>query len=143
MEFPAIVHNQAAGQAAGAAQNATRRPRRTCRPGATRCPRRGARRLRPAPRTTPRPGAIACCRRHRGEGILDLLSFARGPVQHEFFGVVSSVALLCHENLPFRGLLQMRSISSLPNTEQLFSCPIFLFTELPRKGIPGNPASGV
>ena len=61
------------------------------------------------------------------EGILDLLSFARGLVQHEFLGVVSSVALLCHENLPFRGLLEMGSINSLPNAEQLFSCPIFLF----------------
>ena len=28
------------------------------------------------------------------KGILDLLSFARGRVQHEFLGVVSSVALL-------------------------------------------------
>ena len=79
------------------------------------------------------------------EGILDLLSFARGLVQHEFLGVVSSVALLCHENLPFRGLLEMGSISSLPNAEQLFSCPLFLFTnrreggfsetELPRETV--------
>ena len=72
------------------------------------------------------------------EGILDLLSFARGLLQHEFLGVVSSVALLCHENLPFRGLLEMGSISSLPNAEQLFSCPLFLFTRLPRRGLLGN-----
>src|SRR5215207_4971067 len=72
------------------------------------------------------------------EGILDLLSLARGLLQHEFLGVVSSVALLCHENLPFRGLLEMRSISSLPNAEQLFSCPVFLFTELPSSGLLGN-----
>jgi hypothetical protein len=71
------------------------------------------------------------------ESILDLLSFARGLVQHEFLGVVSSVALLCHENLPFRGLLEMRSIRSLPNAEQLFSCPVFLFTELPIRGLLG------
>ena len=77
------------------------------------------------------------------EGILNLLSFARGPVQHEFLGVVSSVALLCHENLPFRGLLEMRSISSLPNAEQLFSCPIFLFTELPRRGVSTSQSSEV
>jgi hypothetical protein len=44
------------------------------------------------------------------EGTLDLLSLARGLVQHEFLGVVSSVALLCHENLPFRGLLEMRTV---------------------------------
>ena len=35
------------------------------------------------------------------EGILDLLSFARGLVQQQFLGVVSSVARLRHENLPF------------------------------------------
>ena len=58
------------------------------------------------------------------EGILDLLSFARGLVQHEFLGVVSSVALFCHENLPFRGLIEIRSISSLPNAGQPFSCPV-------------------
>ena len=55
------------------------------------------------------------------EGILDLLSFTRGLVQHEFLGVVSSVALLCHENLPFHGLVEIHSISSLPDAGQLFS----------------------
>jgi hypothetical protein len=58
------------------------------------------------------------------EGILDLLSFARGLVQHEFLGVVSSVALFCHENLPFRGLIEIRSISSFSNAGQPFSCPV-------------------
>ena len=58
------------------------------------------------------------------EGILDLLSCARGLVQHEFLGVVSSVAWLSHENLPFRGVIEIRSISSLPNAGQLFSCPV-------------------
>ena len=48
------------------------------------------------------------------EGILNLLSFVRGLVQHEFLGVVSSVALFCHENLPFRSLIEIRSISSPP-----------------------------
>ena len=65
------------------------------------------------------------------EGILNLLSSARGLVQHEFLSVVSSVALLCHENLPFRGLVEIRSISSLREAGQPFSCPVFLFTELP------------
>jgi hypothetical protein len=65
------------------------------------------------------------------EGILNLLSPARGLVQHEFLGVVSSVVLLCHENLPFRGLVEIRSISALPNAGQPFSCPVFLFTGLP------------
>jgi hypothetical protein len=69
------------------------------------------------------------------EGILDLLSFTRGLVQHEFLGVVSSVALLCHENLPFRGLVEIRSISSLADAGQLFSCPVFLFTKLPRETV--------
>jgi hypothetical protein len=66
------------------------------------------------------------------EGMLDLLSFARRLVQQEFLSVVASVALLCHENLPFRGLVEIRSISSLPDAGQPFSCPVFLFTELPR-----------
>ncbi len=73
------------------------------------------------------------------EGILELLSLARGLVQHEFLGIVSSVALLCHENLPFRGLVEIRSISSLPDAEQPFSCPVFLFTELPTRIFLGNP----
>ena len=55
------------------------------------------------------------------EGILDLLSSTRGLVQHEFLGVVSSVALLCHENLPFHGLVEIHSISSLADAGQLFS----------------------
>jgi hypothetical protein len=75
------------------------------------------------------------------EDLLDLLSFTRGLVQHEFLGEVSSVALLCHENLPFRGLVEIRSISSLPDGGQLFSCPVFLFTENPRRLILGNRAS--
>jgi hypothetical protein len=58
------------------------------------------------------------------EGILDLLSFARGLVQHEFLGVVSSVALFSHENLPFRNLIEIRSISSLPNAGQALSCSV-------------------
>jgi hypothetical protein len=58
------------------------------------------------------------------EGILDLLSFVRGLVQHEFLGVVSSVALFCHENLPYRGLSEIRSISSPPNAGQAFSCSV-------------------
>ena len=40
------------------------------------------------------------------EGILDLLSFAHCLVQHEFLGVVSSVAFLCHENFPFAASLR-------------------------------------
>ena len=75
------------------------------------------------------------------EGILDLLSFTRGLVQHEFLGEVSSVALLCHEDLPFRGLVEIRSISSLADGGQLFSCPVFLFTEMPRRLLLGNRAS--
>jgi hypothetical protein len=59
------------------------------------------------------------------EGILDLLSIAHCRVQHESLGVVSSVALLCHENLPFRGLVEIRSISSLRDAGQPFSCPVF------------------
>jgi hypothetical protein len=58
------------------------------------------------------------------EGILDLLSFVRGLVHHEFLGVVSSVGLFCHENLPFRVLSETSSISSPPNTGQGFSCPV-------------------
>jgi hypothetical protein len=73
------------------------------------------------------------------EGLLDLLSFTRGLVQHEFLGEVSSVALLCHEDLPFRGLVEIRSISSLADAGQLFSCPVFLFTELPRRVLLVNP----
>ena len=65
------------------------------------------------------------------EGILDLLSFARGLVQHEFLGVVSSVALLCHENLPLRGFVEIRSISSLPDAGQPFLGAVFLFTDFP------------
>jgi hypothetical protein len=72
------------------------------------------------------------------EGMLDLLSFARRLVQQEFLSVVASVALLCHENLPFRGLVEIRSISSLPDAGQPFSCPVFLFTELPRADILGD-----
>jgi hypothetical protein len=55
------------------------------------------------------------------EGILDLLSFARFRVQHEFLGVVSSVALLCHENLPFRGFVEVCSISSLSDAGQPYA----------------------
>jgi hypothetical protein len=58
------------------------------------------------------------------EGILDLRSFVRGLVQHEFLGVVSSMALLCHVNLSLRGLIEIRSISSLPNAGHPFSCPV-------------------
>jgi hypothetical protein len=62
------------------------------------------------------------------KGILDLLSFAHGLVQHEFLGVVSSVVLLCHENLPLRGFVEIRSISSLPDAGQPFLGAGFLFT---------------
>jgi hypothetical protein len=58
------------------------------------------------------------------EGVLNLLSFVRGLVQHEFLGVVSSVGLFCHENLPFRGLIEIRSIGSLAHAGQGFSCPV-------------------
>jgi hypothetical protein len=39
-------------------------------------------------------------------------------------GVVSSVGLFCHENLPFRGLIEIRSISSRFHAGQGFSCPV-------------------
>jgi hypothetical protein len=55
------------------------------------------------------------------EGILDLLSLARGLVQYEFLSVISSVSLFCHENLPFRGLIEIPSISSLLNAGNRFS----------------------
>src|SRR3712207_6609767 len=58
------------------------------------------------------------------EGILDLRCFVRGLVQRAFLGVVSSMALLCHDNLSLRGLIEIRSISSLPNAGQPFSCPV-------------------
>jgi hypothetical protein len=75
------------------------------------------------------------------EGILDLLSFARGLVQHEFLGVVSSVALLCHENLPlpFRGLIEIRSIISFPNAGQPFSCPASIPRTLQLRSSHGSP----
>jgi hypothetical protein len=53
------------------------------------------------------------------------------------------VALLCHENLPFRGFIEIRSISSLPDAGQPLSCPVFLFTESPRRRVPGNLESGL
>ena len=71
------------------------------------------------------------------EGILDLLSFVRGLVHHEFLGVVSSVALFCHENLPFRGLVEIRSVSSRFHARQVFRV-LLLFTILSRGGLLGT-----
>ena len=74
------------------------------------------------------------------EGILELLSFARGLVEHEFLGVVSSVALLLHENLTFRGLIEIRSISSLPNVGQPFWCLVSYSLSVLEE-VPGNLVS--
>src|SRR5215212_6432913 len=74
------------------------------------------------------------------EGSLDLLSFAHGLVQHEFLGVVSSVALLCHENLSLCGFVEIRSISSLPDAGQPFLGAVFLFTSC-REGASRKPGS--
>ena len=75
------------------------------------------------------------------EGILDLLSFVRGLVQHEFLGEVSSVGLFCHENLPFsRPYRDSQYTLTFPRWARLFvSC--FLFTRLPRARVLGNSLS--
>ena len=72
------------------------------------------------------------------EGILDLLSFVRSLIHHEFLGVVSSVGLFCHENLPFsRPHRDSRYKLTFPRWARLFvSC--FLLTRLPRRRVLGN-----